>query len=465
MRKSYKSPYLKTLVIPGYVMLGCGEIGWLLLEREPRFTVVVLEGDALQDALQEKGYCVVTGDPADADTLKEAGVDKAEVVVVLDMVQERLDTVRELNAEALVIVVGGRDTDHSGTYQKADVVIPSDTCIADECVYQIRLYEKMKRKETLEDILRSKKKMAIIMHDNPDPDCISSALSLKLIAETMGVSSDLFYGGQIGYSENKVLVEVLNLELISPDTEPNFSRYDLVAFVDHSPWDYTSIAREVNPDIVFDHHILPEYQGRFVDVREDVGSTSTILIEYLQLFGIAIDPPLATGLFYGLLVDTGSFRRGISEEDVEALKVLRAKVDTELLSRIERAGLSGRRREDADVLGEAVKNVQVEGDVAFSYVGAVKYRDAVSNSADFLLKMEKIDVVVVYGVIEDSVHISVRSWNEELHVGKLLREAFRGLGKAGGHPLSGGATIPLEKLPENYEEEIVKRILRAITHS
>jgi len=470
LRKSYKSPYLKTLVIPDYVMLGCGTIGCQLLEREPRFTVVDVEGETLT----EKGITVVTGDPADSDVLRMAGIEKAGVVVILDVGLTVLDRVRELNSEAFVIVVEKGKSGSEGKsekYQKADVVVPSDTCIVDECLHQIQHYEKMKRKEDLERVLTSGKKMAIIMHDNPDPDCISSALSLKLIAETMGVSSELFYGGQIGYAENKVLVEILKLELISPEGEPDFSQYDLTAFVDHSPWDYTSIAKEVNPDIVIDHHILPEYKGRFVDVREDAGSTSTILVEYLQLFGVDVDSKLATGLFYGLLVDTDSFRRGISEGDIEALRSLKGRMDTELLSWIERAGLSrvvGRSREDADfldVLGEAVKNVQVKGNVAFSCVGKVKYRDAVSNSADFLLKMEKVDVVVVYGVIKDSVHISARSWDEELHVGKLLREAFRGLGKAGGHPLSGGATILLEKLQGNYGEEIVERILQVIGYS
>lgn len=444
-------------------MLGCGELGFSLLEREPGFTVVDKNGDLVRS----KGYCAVTGDPADTTVLKEAGIEKAEVVVILDKSSTVLNVVRALNEKAFVIVAQGE-----GTYEGADCIVPSNACIADECLYQIRMYKKMRRKENLENVLQSGEKMAIIMHDNPDPDCISSALSLKLIAEKMGVVSDVFYGGQIGYQENQVLVELLELILIHPEGNLDFSEYDLTAFVDHCPWDYTSIARGVDPDIVIDHHMLPEYRGRFMDVREDVGSTSTILIEYLQLFEIEIDSKLATGLFYGLLVDTDNFRRSISTEDIEALKVLRGRVDMELLSRVEKAGFSRgleRSHTDADfldVLGEAVKNMQEREGVVFSCVGEVKYRDAVSNSADYLSKMEKVDMVVVYGVIKDTVYISARSWDEGLHVGKLLREAFRGLGKAGGHPSIGGGAIPLEKLPEDYGEEIIERVLQVkSTHS
>ncbi len=440
-----------------HVMLGCGRIGRLLLE-EIRFTVVCKEGGSLK-----KG---VTGDPRERHVLEKAGVPTADIVVVLEKVPITL--VRELNPDA-VIIVCGKDKNNIKD-AGADIIVPADEAAANEILYQIRHYQKLKRKKNLEKVLLSGKCMAVILHDNPDPDCISSALSLKIIAEKMGVTADLFYGGQIGYRENKALVELLELTLICEE-KPDFSSYDITAFVDHSPWDYTSIGREVNPDIVIDHHLPPNYRGKFVDVREDVGSTSTILTEYLQLFSIDIDPKLATGLFYGLLVDTNNFRRGINEQDIEALRILRGNLDVELLSRIERARFSDRvviSHEASDflnVLGEAVKNMQFKDRVIFSYVGEVAYRDAVSNSADFLLKMEDADVVLVYGVIKDVVYISVRSWDETLHIGKLLKEAFQDLGKAGGHPLSGGATIPLKKLPEDIKEEIVNRFLRVLGYS
>ncbi|MBU7025041.1 MAG: hypothetical protein HXS40_12845, partial [Theionarchaea archaeon] len=104
-------------------------------------------------------------------------------------------------------------------------------------------------------------------------------------------------------------------------------------------------------------------------------------------------------------MDTNGFKRGISQQDIRALDFLQDKIDTEFLSQIERAGLTRRTtpsHETADflnVMGEAVKNMQVRDGVVFSFVGKVQYRDAVSNSADFLLKMQRMDVVIVYGII------------------------------------------------------------------
>lgn len=445
-------------------MLGCGPIGYRLLEREPHFLVV----DPSREA-PKKGYNFIQGDPKDKEVLLNAGVCDADVVVILEDIPVVLPLVRSLNEQAYVVVRGNER--ERGSIQGADRVIPSSTCIADECIHHIRTRENLKRKEALESVLRSGTTMAIIMHDNPDPDCISSALSLQLIAQEVGVHSDLFYGGQIGYSENRILVEILNLTLINPQSgkKIDFTHYDLTAFVDHSPWDYTSIARDVTPDIVIDHHLPPKYPARFTDVRETAGSTSTILLEYLQLFDIELSSKLATALFYGLLVDTNNLRRGISTADVEALHVLREKIDPELLSRIERVGFMRSMRqshEDTDflnVLGEALKNIEVVDNVAFSYVGKVKYRDAVSHSADFLLKMEHIDVVMVYGIVGDLLYISARSWDGQLHIGQLMKNAFQGLGRAGGHPLIGGASIPLKNLPKEFEKTIKKRVLHVLS--
>jgi nanoRNase/pAp phosphatase (c-di-AMP/oligoRNAs hydrolase) len=436
-------------------MVGCGPVGRILMEKM-QFTVV----------LQEKGSAekgAVHGDLKDRDFLVKAGAVNADVIVVVeDMVTP---VIRELNPDAVIIAYGEETT------CTADIVVSEDEPAAHEIVHQIHHYQRLKRKKDLETVLVSGRRMAVILHDNPDPDCISSAISLKVIAETHGVLTDLFYGGHIGYRENQALVELLEITLISCDTKPDFSPYDITAFVDHSPWDYTSIGREVNPDIVIDHHLPPNYRGKFVDVREDAGSTATILTEYLQLFNIDIDPKLATGLLYGLLVDTDSFRRGIHEQDIKALTVLRKKFDTELLFQIERARFSDRiviNHEHSDflnVLGEAVKNVQFKDKVIFSFVGEVVYRDAVSHAADFLLKMEEGDLVLVYGTIKDVVYISVRSWDETLHIGMLLKEAFHDLGSAGGHPLSGGAAIPLKNLPKDVEKEIVNRFLRVLGYS
>lgn len=443
-------------------MLGCGRIGRLLLQKESRFTIIDEEGNTLS----QEGYCAIQGDPTNKDVLQKAKIKKADIVVIMDEVPVSL--VRDMAPDAVVIACIDIDTKIPEIYEKADFVIPNTEFVVKECLDCLHHVQIQRKKKDLENVLTPGDTMAIILHDNPDPDCISSALALQLIVEKAGVVSELFYGGHIGYLENKVLVDILKVSLVAVSSPMDFSQYDHIAFVDHSPWDYTSIARDVNPDIVIDHHIPPSYESKFMDVREDVGATSTILTEYLQLFDVEITPELATGLFYGLLVDTNNFRRGITTHDIQALTILKDKIDAEILSQIERARFREEFEKDYktykfwEVLGDAVKNIEVKNNVLFSYVGEVGYRDAVSNSADFLLKIGWADIVVVYGVINDIVHVSARSWDETVHIGKLLRKALKDTGRAGGHPLSGGATIPLSNLSKNFKEDINTQILKAL---
>jgi hypothetical protein len=48
-----------------------------------------------------------------------------------------------------------------------------------------------------------------------------------------------------------------------------------------------------------------------------------------------------------------------------------------------------------------------------------------------------------------------------VHIGKVLREAFKDTGKGGGHPLM--VVLPfLYHLPENFEEGINTKILKVL---
>ncbi|TKX82581.1 phosphoesterase, partial [Halorubrum sp. SS5] len=44
-------------------------------------------------------------------------------------------------------------------------------------------------------------RMAILTHDNPEPDSIASATALQAIAEAFGVDADIIYSGDVGHQE------------------------------------------------------------------------------------------------------------------------------------------------------------------------------------------------------------------------------------------------------------------------
>lgn len=66
----------------------------------------------------------------------------------------------------------------------------------------------------LQELVTSTDSLAILCHDNPDPDTLASALALETIANEWGVATvDIIYGGKITHQQNRAMANVLDIEL------------------------------------------------------------------------------------------------------------------------------------------------------------------------------------------------------------------------------------------------------------
>jgi nanoRNase/pAp phosphatase (c-di-AMP/oligoRNAs hydrolase) len=294
--------------------------------------------------------------------------------------------------------------------------------------------------------------LTIIMHDDPDPDAIGSAIGLERIATDIGLDAEACYYGEINHQENRALVNLFEFELrrLDPDTDP--SSFDAVALVDHSqPGVNDGLPADTPIDIVIDHHPPREpIQARFVDLRSDVGATCTLVAGYLSQLGIRPDNSLASGLLYGIRTDTRGFNRGVSIADFEAAADLVELADGDRLRQVESPSISA---ETIDVLGAAIANRAVESNVLTTCVGAISDRDALSQAADRLLGMEDITTALVFGFTDETVIVSGRARGADHDLGEVLREAFGQIGSAGGHPDMAGAQIPTGILTEGMTSE------------
>lgn len=182
-----------------------------------------------------------------------------------------------------------------------------------------------------------------------------------------------------------------------------------------------------------------------MDLREDVGATSSMMAEYLQQLEIDIDETLATALLYGIRTDTNDFTRKVSETDFDAAGILWGKADHESLRRVENPSLS---RDTLGTIGDAIAQRHVQGSILSSCVGEINTPDALAQAADLLLQMEGIDVLLVYGLTDDVVHASARARPNVpgVDLADIMREAFDPIGTAGGHEEMAGAQIPVGML-------------------
>lgn len=334
----------------------------------------------------------------------------------------------------------------------------------------------------LRELRESADTLGIIMHDNPDPDSIASATALAAIAQTLGFKTKIFHGGgEITHHENRAFINLLGIELtkVSRGGSYEIKRMPFLALVDCQPNGNLTILEDADLEkikIVIDHHqilqhlseLLPE--DAFTDIRPEVNSASAILAEYLRGMNYPLTPPaLATALFYGIYVDTKKFSK-LSPVDLKAIEFLAGKVDYEVLDKIEHPDIS---TETAEILARAILNRRMYKNVVISNVGFIKNRDALAEAADFLLRLEGITTVLVFGIVEDYIEMSARTRDVRVNIGKVMKDAFGGeIGSGGGHARAGGgARIPLglfklakdkNSLLRLAEEAITEKFLEAL---
>jgi len=244
-------------------------------------------------------------------------------------------------------------------------------------------------------------------------------------------------------------VNLLDLDLVELD-DGSLDEYDGVALVDHSrPGVNDGLSADTSVDIVVDHHPpRAPVEARFVDLRHDIGATSTLVSDYLSRADIAPAESLATALLFGIRVDTDDFAREVSVADFEAAAWLVSRADLGLLERIESPSMTP---EVVETLSRAIRDRDVRGDALASNVGAIRDRDALAQAADRLVCMDGIRIAVVYGFKDGTIYVSGRARGTDIDLGETLRDALDSIGSAGGHADMAGAQVPLGILGDTDE--------------
>lgn len=319
------------------------------------------------------------------------------------------------------------------------------------------------RLQALLRVAQSAGNLLILTHNDPDPDAIASAVALRyLLSQQSDITIEIAYKGIIGRAENKALVHYLDHPLrhvTSADLSPD----QPIALVDTQPGaGNNALEPGVIPRIVIDHHPWREATAAaaFCDVRANIGSTSTILTEYLRLAGISPPSPVVTGLFYGIKTDTLGLVRGASLADVEAYFHLQASIDVDALIEIERAQVPA---EYFQRLDAALHGARVYQDVIISYVGPMRRPDLAAEMADLLLRLRNMQWAVCMGAYQGMLALAVRTRSQHLGAGRLVQSVVDNEGTAGGHGIMAGGQIPLiDQDPEQVADRLARRVLERL---
>lgn len=317
--------------------------------------------------------------------------------------------------------------------------------------------------EKLLELVKSKRKVLIQTHNNPDPDTIAAAFALKnLLSIKLKKRCTIAYMGVIGRQENKEFVKQCKIDM-HYITKLNMSRYDYLILVDSQPGAGNIYENEQRlPDAVIDHHTLRQVSLTvpFHDIRTNYGSTSTIISSYYKQLGLVPDTNTATALYYGIKTDTFGAGRGNSQEDMDMISYVFPCASFTKLNKIETPELP---KYYFKTIKKAVEQSVIIDDLIFCNLEEVRNADLISEISDYLLRMRDVKSTFVIGKIDQTCYFSIRNKTRNKAVGAIALAIVKGIGFGGGHMKSAGGQIPLKS--RTYEQiiELLKsRLLKKL---
>lgn len=410
---------------------------------------VVTDDEMIFRMLADKRVTRVASDPA-AFVLAEFGmpVEGGDLVFVTDQgeaaLRATIENLRGQNVAAPIVVFSPVPVrDLAKAYP--GIVFRDDKEVYRQEVRQVvRRMQTRLKVETVRGLVQAAPRALVVLWGNPDPDALASAFALQRLVAGDAKKMEIAYLGEFTRPENREMVSVLGIParkfdpgLVTPET--------LTLTVDAQP-SFFAAGPAIRFDVAIDHHPLAPMNGiRFADVRPDYGSTCSILTEYYADTDVPLDRRVATGLFYGIKTDTANLTRNVSDADVAAYRLLRDRVDENMLRRIELAQIPS---DLLDRFGEAISRRRTLGDVLFTYLGEVENVDGCVYVADFFLKVSGISWAVAAARQGNRLVVIFRTDGFRSHAGKVAEHLFLEFGTAGGHRTMARAEVDLGRVAE-----------------
>lgn len=285
--------------------------------------------------------------------------------------------------------------------------------------------------------IRPYRAILILIKGSPDPDAIASAYAMSIICKAHGIASTILAEKKLSLPQNKAFVQLLDIPLHFAPMH-HLHHFSAYIVVDHQNAAGGDLVGGLPCAAHIDHHEPggPEVKTNVTMRDTKAGSTSTILTRILREMDISLDhrtmTTLATALLYGIYTDTDKYAHA-AEQDYEALEYLSRRADHAVFKRLTNIPLSS---ETLGLLKHAIAQKIIYKDWLIAGLGfvAATNRDSIAVIADFLLRREAANTVVVYALIEDrqrkslSLDASFRTSLESLDLNDLIKRITPGGG-------------------------------------
>ena len=325
------------------------------------------------------------------------------------------------------------------------------------------------RAKQLLKLLGDKKKILITTHEHPDPDAMASCLALStlLTKALAGVTVTVAFKGRVGGGLNEAFAKLIDLQWV-PWDDAMIAQHDGVVLVDTQPaFSNNPVAANTVPTVIIDHHRSggrkPKCQ--FCDVRPDVGATGSIIFSYFMELELPISPDLAATMLYAIESDLAGAAGQPGELDNIALSSLTLLADTRKLYKMRYVDLP---QSVYVAYTQGMSNAVYHDSALITHLDLVDSPEQPAGVADFLLRFEPVQFVLITAVFEGKMVLSLRvgASVSKITAAELSKRLVRGIGQGGGHRTKAGGAIPLAhgtpKEIERIRGILRRRYLRAL---
>ena len=413
----------------------------------------LVESGPLARKLQAAGVPVVPGDIRRTDTYIKADVSPQTCIIIEDTGRRNLpkviDAIRDAGGSLIYVLgVGSADLE-----KRAEVIreqFPDVSYLSLSELFEAPLLTEFSRAMTRARVqqyqryLSDADRILILLHNEPDPDAMASGLALRTVLHRTRTTAVIAALEGVTRPENLRMANLLDIH-VETITQRAIEEFDRVCMVDVQPHYFPGLDRV---DLVIDHH--PEqhgYNAVFKDIREDFGSTCTILTEHLRAIDASISERTATAMLYAIKSDTLFFNRQANRCDIEAFSYLYPLADANLIRKMEGAEITAERLQ---LITKATQNGRMVEQIFSVFLGEVPRDDAIPYVADFFLQLEDVRWTLVSGIVNGSFVMSVRNLGYSKNAGDFVRRYFVDIGSAGGHRAMAKAVVPLEAFQARF---------------
>lgn len=321
--------------------------------------------------------------------------------------------------------------------------------------------------------IKGHQNILICIQGSPDPDALASAFALKLLSEKHGKRARVVATKKLSLSQNQQFVKLLSLPYEVADNFANLLSWaDSYMVVDHPSPEIKGVSDSLPCLVHIDHH-EPRNCALTVQMQwrsKNVGSTSTLVSLILEKSYVDLKfseyemERMTTALLFGIQTDTDKYALA-AKLDYSAIHFLSRFCNGKILRKIAAVPLS---KTTASHLRLAEKNKKIYKDWLITGIGYVqeKNRDDIAIIADFLLRREKVALVVVYALIYNerkkrlTLDASLRSSDAKFRLNSMIRRITR---NGGARKFKGAFQVNLDYFSEHVNRGEILALAETVT--